>query len=343
MKRFFRSFCITFLCVIMVLPAGCTAVKTQAAYSVYPIGYLLERIAGKSLRLVSLQDDAMVERAEIVDDYEEILAQSEVFFHIGELEPYLSVTSSDIRASGVKVVDLSSMNAIYDFKRYTEVPGKDEIEFEEKPYYEGEIFEDIDVNEQDLHLWVDPIAMLSMGKDIEKWLVETYPENKGLYEKNLDALESDLINLDAQYQNYSSQLSQKNKTIRFATMTGGFGNWQKTYGFQVYPIVMSKYGVLPNEAQLEAIENRLKEDRVEYIVYEPNMTDDMKMLFRKVQSDLALKRIDLSNLSGLTEEQQDDGRDYLSVMYENLNALQTLDPVSIVKENISDEEVQEAE
>ena len=126
-------------------------------------------------------------------------------------------------------------------------------------------------------------------------------------------------------------------------MTAGFGNWQKTYGFQVYPIIMSKYGVLPNDEQLKAIEERLKRDNVQYIVYEPNMTDDMKVLFRKVQSDLDLKRIDLSNLSSLTEDQEEDGKDYLSLMYENLSILQTLEAVPITNKNTSMEEVQQAE
>ena len=37
--------------------------------------------------------------------------------------------------------------------------------------------------------------------------------------------------------------SMKNqKSIRFVSMTASFGNWQKTYGFQVYPIILSKYG-----------------------------------------------------------------------------------------------------
>lgn len=343
MNKLFRSLCIIVLCSIMALPAGCTAVKTQVVYSVYPIGYLLERLAGKTLRYQSIQEPLIVERAQILDDYEDTLSQSQAYFHLGDLEPYLSVTASDVRASGVKVIDLSTMNAIYDFKRYMEVPGKDELEFEELPYYEGDMFSTIDTTEQDLHLWVDPIAMLSMGKDIEKWLVETYPDNKGLYEKHLNTLESDMINLDAQYQNFSSQLSQKGNTIRFATMTAGFGNWQKTYGFQVYPIIMSKYGVLPNDEQLKAIEERLKQDNVQYIVYEPNMTDDMKVLFRKVQSDLDLKRIDLSNLSSLTEDQEEDGKDYLSLMYENLSILQTLEAVPITNKNTSMEEVQQAE
>jgi ABC-type Zn uptake system ZnuABC Zn-binding protein ZnuA len=105
-------------------------------------------------------------------------------------------------------------------------------------------------------------------------------------------------------------------------MTASFGNWQKTYGFQVYPVILSKYGVLPNAKQLELIEERIRTDGVKYIVYEPNMTDDMVTLFNRIEDDLGLRRVELSNLSSLTGSES--GKDYLSIMYENLNALETM-------------------
>ena len=174
--------------------------------------------------------------------------------------------------------------------------------------------------------------MLSMAKDITKWLISYYPENEDLYTSNLDSLETDLINLDAQYQNLSSKLAKSNSTIRFATMSASFGNWQKTYGFEVYPVVMSKFGALPNETQLQAIKDRLTADNVQYLVYEPNMTEDMITLYDSILEELGLTRIQLSNLSSETDQEEADGKDYLSIMYENLSVLSTLSSVSISPE-----------
>ena len=52
------------------------------------------------------------------------------------------------------------------------------------------------------------------------------------------------------------------------------------------------------------------------------MTDDMVTLFNRIEDDLGLRRVELSNLSSLTGSES--GKDYLSIMYENLNALETM-------------------
>lgn len=305
---------------------ACKAKKTQVAYTVYPLGYLLDRIAGDTVTKVSIQDSTLVQKASIVDDYEDILKNSAVLFHIGNLEPYLSVYGNDLKEAGIQEEDLSVMNAIYDFRRYTK---KADGDFTESDYYDGEQFQTLDTNDLDLNLWMDPIAMLSMGKDIEKWLAQYYPENASYYEENLNSLETDLINLDAQYQNLANKLDSAGATIRFATMSASFGNWQKTYGFEVYPIVLSKFGSLPTDQQLDAIKERLKQDNVQYLVYEPNMTDDMKELYDSLQEELGMTRVQLSNLSSETSQEEADGKDYLSIMYENLNVLGTLSAVSL--------------
>jgi ABC-type Zn uptake system ZnuABC Zn-binding protein ZnuA len=88
--------------------------------------------------------------------------------------------------------------------------------------------------------------------------------------------------------------------------------------------VISKYGVLPNEKQLELIKSRILADGVKYIVYEPNMPQDMVELFNELEEELSLTRVELSNLSSLTDLEISEGKDYLSLMYENLSVLDTM-------------------
>ena len=220
--------------------------------------------------------------------------------------------------------DLSILNAVYDNKRYTEALPGDSSLFVESSYYDGEIFDSIDMDSQDLYLWLDPIAMLSMAKNVHDWLKQTYSEYSSVFDTNFTSLETDLINIDAQYQALATSLDTNNQMIRFVSMSNSFGSWQKTYGFQVYPVVLSKYGVLPDSRQLAAIEERIKTDGVKYIVYEPNMTQDMIDLFNQIETDLGLTRVELSNLSSLTTDQETEGRDYVSIMYENLSVLQSM-------------------
>ncbi|MFV0552752.1 MAG: metal ABC transporter substrate-binding protein [Anaerorhabdus sp.] len=314
------------LILVLMLTAltGCDVKKMQVAYTVYPVGYLANRLVGDKLQVVSVQNDEIVQRATLVDNYLDILDLSQTLFHIGSLEPYLSVNSKEIKDSKVKTNDLSVLNAIYKFQRYTPINVDGSITYIESAYYKGEPFANVDSYEKDLYLWMDPIAMLSMAKDIEKWLSSTYSENSSVFKENLEALEKDLVQLDAEYQKLATKLINENKEIKFVSMTPSFGNWQKAYGIQVYPIVLSKYGGLPTDEQLKIIKDRIIADNVQYIVYEPNLPEDMVQMLETLEKDLGLKRVTMSNLSSLTTSQQEENKDYISIMYENLATLESM-------------------
>lgn len=325
-KRFVMKKIILPLILALLLStlSGCQIKKMQVAYTVYPVGYLTSRLVGDKLQVVSIQNDEIVQRATPTETYLDDLSNSQTLFHIGALEPYLTVNSKEIKESKVNMNDLSILNAIYMFQRYTPVSVDGQISYIESPYYKGDVFNDIDAYEKDLYLWLDPIAMLSMAKDIEKWLSQNYTESSNIFSDNLETLEKDLVQLDAEYQKLATRLISEQKEIKFVSMTPSFGNWQKAYGFQTYPVVLSRYGALPTAEQLTEIKNRIVQDNVQYIVVEPNLPDDMVELLESIEQELGLKRVTLSNLSSLTQEQQEENKDYISIMYENLAVLDAM-------------------
>ena len=324
----------TIICMMML--TGCIETKRYIAYSVYPVGYLINRIAGDKVNTISIQTDEMVQVSNIVDNYEEILKDSTYFFHIGKLEPYLDLYSNEITETGVEIVDLSVLNSIYKFQRYTLVYVDGKESYVEGPYYNSELFDKIDTNDNDLMLWMDPIGMLSMANDIYQLLSTNYVEGATAFKDNYSKLESDLIGLDASYQNLSTRLKKENKTIKFVSISASFGNWQKAYGFQIYPVCLSKYGALPSDEELEIIKKRIIDDEVKYIAYEPNMTEDMLNLFNQLETELGLTRINLNNVSSLTVSQSANNKDYLSLMYENLNVLENMATDIITVNNPTD-------
>ncbi len=316
--------------------SGCKTETPKVVYTVYPVGYLLERLAQDRIETVSIQSDEIVQRAQIRSDYKTLLEDADLFLYIGSLEPYMQIYGSEIR-SLTSTIDLSVKSSIYEFKRYTRVIVDDVESWVETDYYRSDLFQSVDMNDKDLYLWTDPIAMVSMAREIKEWLQENYIEESAFFEENFDRLESDLIRLDAEYQSLSTKLRQENKTVKFVSMTASFGNWQRTYGIQVYPVILSKYGVLPNSEQLEVIKQRIVDDEVKYIVYEPNMSEDMIELFNQLESELELTRVNLSNLSSINETQKNANMDYLSIMYENLSTLENMASDNIQSEEIIDE------
>lgn len=317
-------------CVLIgLLLSGCATSKQYTAYTVYPIGYILNRIGGNRITPISVQENTMIQMASLKAEAADIIDDSIVLFYIGGLEPYMDLYNQNIEDTGVDMVDLSVLNALYDFKRYTPVFVNKNMSFVEGNYYNGDVFDEIDTYDLDPYIWLSPIGMLSMAKDVNKYLCANYVEQSEFFNERYEKLVDELIALDASYNALSLQLASANESIKFVSMSASFGCWQKDYGFQTYPVCLSKYGALPSDAQLALIKQRIIEDEVKYIAYEPNMPDQLLELFNELEDELDLKRVTLNNISSLTATQTESGKDYMSLMYENLSILKNMATINV--------------
>lgn len=312
------------LCLLMLTGlSACQSVKTKVCYTVYPIGYILDRVTGQKIETVSIQNEDSIQIAQINENYEEELKEAGVFVYLGQLEPYLTIYNDSIESMQIDFLDLSINNSFSRFQRYTRVAKEGQESFIESPYYSSSLFDSVDVNEMDLALWMNPVSMLSMAKEITEWLIKKSPENEAYFQERYEALQADLILLDSEFETLSRKLIAEKKEIKFVSMTSCFGNWQ-SYGIQVYPVILSKYGVLPTEAQLEVIINRIIEDDVKYIAYEPNLDEVSRALYERIKDELGLVEVNLSNVSSLSGSEKEAGADYLSIMYQNLDILESM-------------------
>ncbi|MCR0205602.1 zinc ABC transporter substrate-binding protein [[Clostridium] innocuum] len=304
----------------LVLVSGCEEKKPSIATTVYPVQYLVKRIGGEDVTVTNITENTMIQRAQIKASFKDTLEDSDALFYIGGLEPYMDLYVDDIRNTGVDMVDLATKSAIYKFERYTSTTIDGVTAGTEGPYYEGEEFANLDTYDADPMLWMDPVVMTSMASDIRDYLVQKYPQYKDIFDENYDAVELDLARLDADFQ----AIPDRKMSISFVSMTPSFGNWQKSYGIKVYPVTLSKYGALPTSDQLAAIKKRIKSDHVRYIAIEQNLPDDMKKLQQQLIDELALIPVNLNNLSSITSEDQKASKDYLTIMYDNLKALESI-------------------
>ncbi len=315
-KRLFGSFLILSLSLL----CGCRPATPHIAVTAYPIEYLVKEIGREYVDVQNISQDVLIQRASIIDSYDEALQEADVLFYIGGLEPYMELYLDDIRKAKLPMVDLSSISALNRFHRYTSTSLDGRIVTAEAPWYEGDQFKSIDMYDKDPMLWMDPIAMSSMGSTICEWLSKQYPEYANAFAQNFEQLENDLARMDADYQS----MKDEGLKISFVSITPSFGNWQKSYGVKVYPVCLSKYGVLPSQSQLDAIKQRIQNDGVRYIAKEMNLSEDMLALHDQLVNELGLISVELSNLSALSEEEKENGVDYKSIMYQNLKALEDM-------------------
>lgn len=311
---------------------GCMRSSLNVVVTNYPVEFLVKRIAGDRVNVQRLDRGDVAQRAQIVDNYEELLKEADVVFHINEAQPYFELYEEEIRGIKGDLVDLSHYAKLYDFKRYQNVMINDELKTFESPYYDTKLLENYDLYTSDPILWIDPIAMTSMGRTVLDYLVTKYPDQASYFNENFEKLEIELVRLYADYQKLRIAPNQ----ISFVSLTPSFGNWQKSYGVNVYPLVLSKYGVLPDEELLNVYRERIEADGVEYIVYENNLPEDYMKLFNQIKTELDLTQINLHNLYTLSEEEIENNEDYLSLMYRNLETLSALGNVEMDLEEDTD-------
>lgn len=300
---------------------ACSPGKPKLCATVYPVQYLIKSIGGEYVESCNITENKVIQRASIKSDFSKLLKDADALFYIGGLEPYMDIYQEDISSSNTDLIDLSARSAIYKFQRYFTTYASDQTAVVEGSYYDGDIFKSIDQYANDPMIWMDPIAMTSMGSSIRDYLVKEYPEYKKVFNENFESLQISLARLDSEYQD----LKAVHSDIKIVTMTPSFGYWQKSYGINVYPVILSRYGALPSNAQLAVIKQRIIDDGVRYIAYEDNMTSDMKKLYNSLKNELGLITIDLSNLSSLSAEDKKANKNYLSIMYENLKVLEALE------------------
>ena len=320
-----RKKVICLLCVMIMVftMSGCEIKTPKIAVTMYPIEYLVNRIAGDKVECVTIGDGSIPIRSHISADWEEKLEGCDLFLYMGMVEPYLQIYLSSIRQTeNLEIIDLANTTSLYSFGRYTTITVGESTIGVEAPYYEGVAFDYVDIYDNDPYIWLDPVAMTSMASQIRKWLVNSYPEESEYFNNNYSELEIQLAQLDSQYQLLRSK--NGSTTIKIVTMSPSFGTWQKNYGIQVYPVILSRYGVLPDEEQIALIEERIIRDEVNYIVLENNLTDDMRELYDRIKNDLNLIEISLYNLAGLTDAQQIENKDYIQIMYENLAMIESI-------------------
>lgn len=317
MKKLFKL--ILLFCMVVQL-SGCHIKAAKVCATNYPVYYLVNRIGGNYVESCNLSNNSLIQIADVSDTFEKDIDDANVIFTISSLEPYYTIHSDEFARSTSKIIDLAHTSAIYKFKRYTTTLVDNQQVIVESNYYEGDIFNNIDTYDSDVILWMDPISMMSMAKTIAETLSQLYPEYKKDFMSRYEELEFELATLDTEFQNI--KLSQKD--VSFVSVTPSFGNWQKSYGFKVYPLVLSKYGAIPSDEQLELIIKRIKRDDVKYIAHEENLNDEMEALFEMVKKECNLTEIKLNNISSISKTAQENNMNYMSLMYENLSQIEVL-------------------
>ncbi|MCB5951447.1 ZinT/AdcA family metal-binding protein [Enterococcus sp. BWT-B8] len=193
--------------------------------------------------------------------------------------------------------------------------------------------EDGHSHELDPHVWLAPSLAIEEVKEIRDQLIEIYPEREAVFTENTEAYLKRLTDLDHSYKDTLGAASQKS----FVTQHAAFGYLAVEYGLTQVPISGLSPSEEPSATRLAELKDFVTENDIQYIYFEANATDSIA---RTLAEEAGVELLVLNPLEGLTNEQIENGEDYISVMADNLEALSktitgensALDSVSAKKE-----------
>lgn len=170
-------------------------------------------------------------------------------------------------------------------------------------------------HDYDPHVWLSPERALTLVENIRDSLVAKYPEKKDAFETNAAAYIEKLDALDAKYSETLSAAKQK----YFVTQHTAFAYLALDYGLKQVSITGVAADEDPTPSRLAELTEYINKYGIKYIYFEENASKSVAETLAKetgVQLDV------LNPLESLTDEDMKNGKDYISVMEDNLTALE---------------------
>jgi zinc transport system substrate-binding protein len=168
---------------------------------------------------------------------------------------------------------------------------------------------------QDPHVWLNPqLAKVEVAK-ITQAFIKIDAANSSYYQANEKILDDKLDNLDGQYK--AGLASCQNKDI--ITSHAAFAYMGSRYGLNQVAISGLSPDEEPSSQQLADVANFAKAHNVKYIFFESLISPKLS---ETVANEIGAKTLVLDPLEGISENDMQQGKNYFTVMAENLKNLQ---------------------
>ncbi|MGT2716496.1 zinc ABC transporter substrate-binding protein AdcA [Streptococcus respiraculi] len=170
-------------------------------------------------------------------------------------------------------------------------------------------------HDYDPHVWLSPERAIRLVENIRDGLVAKYPEKKEVFEKNAATYIGKLEALHVDYQTSLSAAKQK----YFVTQHTAFAYLALDYGLKQVSITGVSADQEPTPARLAELTKYIKQYGIKYIYFEENAS---KAVAETLSKETGVELAVLNPLESLTDEAVKNGADYISVMKDNLKALE---------------------
>lgn len=166
----------------------------------------------------------------------------------------------------------------------------------------------------DGHTWVSPVFAKIQAEEIQKALSKARPEKKEFFEKNFQALASELDGFDQAFK----QLAQKAQGKTLAASHPAYNYLSVSYGFVIKSFDFDPEEI-PEEKQIEPLLKLVKEKQLKYLIWESFPAPEVEKFFKEKAN---LNAVEFSPVENLELTAQSAGKTYFSIFKENLAHLE---------------------
>ena len=168
----------------------------------------------------------------------------------------------------------------------------------------------------DPHVWLNPMLAQKEMAAIAEGLKQADPANAEAYAKNLETYKAQFEKLDQTYRTTLSAVSKKDIVVAHAA----YGYLCDAYGLNEIAITGLSPNDEPSPETMANIVKVIKEKGIDTIFFE---TLASPKVAQTIADETGAKIAALNPIEGLTDEDVKAGKDYFSLMADNLAALET--------------------
>jgi zinc transport system substrate-binding protein len=233
------------------------------------------------------------------------LERARAFLYNGAgLEPWVGKLLEAVRAPSLVVVDTTTKIPL----RGADFPGQDNRKPSSESPRDGPAL--------DPHVWLDPVFAQAQVEAIRAGLAKADPADAPSFQTNARAFSEQLANLDREFQHGLADCARR----EIITSHAAFGYLAARYRLTVAPIMGLAPEAEPSPADLARLVQFARRHHVHFVFFETLVSPK---LARTLSREIGARTLVLDPIEGLTREEAAAGKNYLSLMRENLQNLRS--------------------
>jgi len=277
--------------------------------SFYPLYEFARQVGGEKVEVINITPAGTKPHGFEPTPKDLIAIQnSKLFIFNGAgLDPWAEKIAPELEEKGVVVIHMA--------KHFELIEGEEKYKHDDyNDKYKDEYKKEVDGKRLDPHIWLDPIIAKRQVEIIRDALIKIDPINSSLYEENARQYLEKLSELDQKFQQGLAVCQIREAVASHAA----FGYLAKRYNLTIFSIAGLSPKEEPSLRRLGEIAKLAQEKNIRYIFFETLVSPK---LAETIAKEIGAQTLVFNPIEGLTEEEIKQGKNYISIMEENLKNL----------------------